>query len=156
MKGFTMITSEYTANSRSDAAAGDTTIVLARHAHWLLRGALASVFIFHGIDKFLGAGIGGFAQMMGFPTLLALMVALGEIGAGAAVLLGGLMRNFYGDALTRLGGLGVFGIMVGAVFLAHWGQWHFMPSATHPMGGMQFQVTLMLVGIYLFIKGNER
>lgn len=129
---------------------------IARHAHWLLRGALAAVFIFHGLDKFTGAGIGGFAQAMGLPFIIGLMVALGEIGAGAALLIGGAMRNFYGDVLTRLGGLGVVGIMAGAIFMVHWGQWNFMATATHPMGGMEFQVTMMLVGTYLFIKGNAR
>lgn len=129
---------------------------IARHAHWLLRGGLAAVFIFHGLDKFTGAGVGGFAQAMGLPYIIGLMVALGEIGAGTALLIGGAIRNFYGEVLTRLGGLGVFSIMTGAIFMVHWGQWHFMATATHPMGGMEFQVTLMLVGIYMFIKGNAR
>jgi hypothetical protein len=37
---------------------------------------------------------------------------------------------------------------------AHWGQWHFMPSETHPMGGMQFQVTLLAILVYLVLNGN--
>jgi len=145
-----------TTGARSADATRADAPDLAQDAHWLLRGALAAVFIFHGLDKFTGAGIGGFAQAMGLPFFIGLMVALGEVGAGAALLIGGAMRNFYGDVLTRLGGLGVVGIMAGAIFMVHWGQWNFMATATHPMGGMEFQVTLMLVGTYLFIKGNER
>ena len=33
--------------------------------------------------------------------------------------------------------------------LVHWGQWNFVASATHPMGGAEFQVTLLLMQLYL-------
>ncbi len=39
--------------------------------------------------------------------------------------------------------------------MVHWGQWHFMSTETHPMGGMQFQVTLLFMAHYLLIKGNN-
>ena len=138
----------------------DPTIAggLTRHAHWLLRVALASVFLFHGIDKFLGGGINGFAQIMGLPVMLAVLavlVALGEIGAGVFILLGSAIAGLTGALLTRLGALAMIVILLGAIFMAHWGQWHFMATPTHPMGGMQFQVTLALISLYLLIKGNR-
>jgi len=37
----------------------------------------------------------------------------------------------------------------------HWGQWSFVPSASHPMGGMEFQVVLMLIMLYLVVTGNR-
>ena len=46
---------------------------LGRSAHWVLRIALASVFIFHGADKF--AGLNEFAQMMNLPYAIAFLVA---------------------------------------------------------------------------------
>ena len=128
---------------------------LKRHAHWILRVALASVFVYHGIDKFLGSGIAGFAQIMGLPETVALLVALGEIGAGIFILLGGVVAGLAGALITRLGAVGMIVILLGAIFMAHWGQWHFMPTSTHPVGGMQFQVTLALVSAYMLIKGNQ-
>ena len=38
------------------------------NAHWLLRIALASVFLFHGFGKV--ANVAGFAEMMGLPLLV--------------------------------------------------------------------------------------
>ncbi len=128
---------------------------LTRHAHWLLRAALASVFIFHGIDKFLGGGIAGFAQAMDLPVVIAFLVALGELGAGIFILLGGFVSGLLGAAITRLGALGMIVILLGAILMVHWGQWHFMSTPTHPMGGMQFQVTLALMSVYMLIKGNR-
>lgn len=128
---------------------------LTRHAHWLLRAALASVFLFHGIDKFLGSGIAGFAQAMGLPVVIAFLVGLGEFGAGVFILLGGVVSGLVGAVITRLGALGMIVILLGAVFMVHWGQWHFMSTPTHPMGGMQFQATLALMSLYMLIKGNR-
>lgn len=128
---------------------------LRRHAHWILRVALASVFVYHGVDKFIGAGIAGFAQGMGLPENIALLVAVGELGAGTFILLGGLIPERSGGTITRLGAVGMIVILLGAIFMAHWGQWHFMPTATHPAGGMEFQVTLAFLSAYMLIKGND-
>lgn len=122
-----------------------------RHAHWFLRLAIAGVFVYQGIDKFLGGGIGEFAGLMELPWVLALLVALTEIGAGVLVLTGGVISTW----ITRLGALMVVPVMLGAIFMEHWGQWHFMATASHPLGGMQFQVTLVLVAMYLFVHGND-
>lgn len=116
-----------------------------RHTHWLLRAAMASVFLYQGVDKFLGSGITGFAAVMELP------VALAEIGAGVLVLLGA----FAGGWITRLGAALAVPVLLGAIFMEHWGQWHFMATPTHPLGGMQFQVTLLLLALYLMIRGNE-
>ncbi|PXX99982.1 DoxX family protein [Halomonas sp. LBP4] len=72
-----------------------------RHAHWILRFALASVFLYLGIDKFMGSGIGAFSRLMELPVVLGTAVALGEITAGLLILLGGMMANPLGDLATR-------------------------------------------------------
>ncbi len=54
----------------------------------------------------------------------------------------------------RVGAAAIIPVMLGAIFMVHWGQWHFMATETHPMGGMQFQVTLLLILSYLALKGN--
>lgn len=121
------------------------------HAHWLLRIALASVFLYMGIDKFMGGGIEEFSQLMGLPMAVAGMVPIVEIIAGILILLGA----WAGDLVTRLGALAMLPILLGAIFMEHWGQWHFMATPSHPLGGMMYQVTLLLLALYMMAKGNH-
>lgn len=121
------------------------------HAHWLVRVALLSIFLYHGVNKFMGEGIGGFAEMTELPYLIAMLVALTEIVGSILIVVGGFMPGW----VTRLGSLVLIPVMLGAIFMVHWGQWHFMPSETHPMGGMQFQVMILLLLFYLLIQGNQ-
>ena len=125
-----------------------TLSTLAQHAHWALRIAISSVFLYHGLDK-LG-NLAGFAEMAAMPVAIATLVALAEAGGGILVFVGGFSK----DWMTRLGALMIIPVMLGAIFMVHWGQWHFMATETHPMGGMQFQVTLLLISVYLLLKGN--
>lgn len=120
---------------------------LAPHAHWLLRFALASVFLFHGIAKFVN--LAGTAEMMGGMPMAVLAAAM-ETAGGALIIAGA-----FGPALlTRLGGLIIAPVMLGAIGMMHWGQWSFMPSESHPAGGMEFQVTLLMIALYFAIVGN--
>lgn len=128
---------------------------LAPYAHWLLRIALASVFIFHGISKFAG----GLAvpPMIGLPTLVWGLVALAEVAGGVLVLAGPLIKGRPGDLVTRLGGLVVVPVMLGAIFMVHWPRWNFAPAPDQgfPMGGMEFQVVLLLIALYFVLRGNR-
>ena len=119
------------------------------HAHWLLRISLASVFLFHGLSKFMG--LGGFASMMDLPIGIAFLVAMAEVAGGLLILLGGVMH----DWMTRLGGAAIVPVMLGAITMVHWGRWNFVPSDTHPMGGMEFQVVLLLIALYFVFRGNK-
>ncbi|NKX44088.1 DoxX family protein [Roseicyclus persicicus] len=129
------------------------TLPGASAAHWLVRASLAGTFLFHGITKFpyLAAG----AEMMGLPFWLWTLVAVVETGAGLAILLGGALRTRLGDLLTRAAGLGVIAIMIGAIWMVHWGQWSNIPSETHPFGGMEFQTLLLALGAYFTLRGND-
>lgn len=129
----------------------DPIAPVAQHAHWLLRFALAAVFIYMGIDKFMGGGLAEFAQMTQLPVFIALLVALAELGGGLLIVFGAAM----GTWVTRAGALMIIPVLLGAIFMVHWGQWHFMPTPTHPMGGMMFQVTLLMLALYFFIRGND-
>jgi len=126
---------------------------LKSNAHWLLRLALAGVFIYHGIGKVAGpGGIGGFAEMMNLPYVAALLVTLAEIGAGLGILVGG----FGLPLITRLSGLVIVPVMLGAIAMVHWPRWSFTPSESHPMGGMEFQVVLMLIGLYFALTAGKQ
>jgi putative oxidoreductase len=119
--------------------------------HWLLRLALASVFIFHGVGKFSGMGIAGFSEMMGLPYFVALLVALAEVGGGFGIVIGG----FANGLITRLSALAMIPVLLGAIFMVHWGQWSFVASESHPMGGIEFQVVLLFIAIFFVLQGNE-
>jgi putative oxidoreductase len=46
-------------------------------------------------------------------------------------------------------------VLLGAIWIVHWGRWNFVPSETHPMGGFEFQAILLLLSLYLVITGNR-
>ena len=116
---------------------------LAPHAHWALRLSLAATFLYHGIIKF---PIAAFSAAMGMPAPMAWAVALAEIVAGAA-LIGGAFNK---EVLTRLGGLIVIVIMLGAI-----GMVHFKNGWNTMNGGMEFQVMMLALGLYFAARGNE-
>jgi len=118
------------------------------HAHWLLRIGLASVFLYHGLFKVMN--FGGFSQMMGLPTSVAALVTLAELAGGVGIIVGA----FTNDLITRLAGLAMAPIVLGAIFMVHWGRWNFTPAEGFPMGGMEFQVVLLLAAFYFLVMGN--
>ena len=92
---------------------------LSPNAHWLLRLAIASVFVYHGLTKF--PVLSPMAEMMKMPVLMLFLVATAETVGGALVFLGG----FFKDWMTRIGALLLAPVMLGAIFMVHWGQWHY-------------------------------
>ncbi len=118
------------------------------HAHWLLRIGLASVFLYHGSGKVMD--LGGFSQMTGLPTAVAALVALAELAGGVGIIVGA----FTNDLITRLAGLAMAPVLLGAIFMVHWGRWDFMSADGFPMGGMEFQVVLLCSAIYFLVMGN--
>lgn len=127
--------------------------LLTSNAHWLLRIALASVFIYHGLLKF--QNLEGFAQMLPISYLQVVLVALAETGGGLLVLVGGFRDGRIFDLATRVGAVLNIPVMIGAITLVHWGRWNFLPSETHPIGGMEFQTVLILLMSYIAIAGNR-
>lgn len=123
---------------------------LAKHAHWLPRLALAAVFLTAGIPKF--QHLADYATMSGFPLWVMFLVALGEVGGSALLLIGPFTKSW----VTRLGAFGYVPVMLGAIFLVHWGQWSAMPTESHPFGGVQFQTVLLAMALYFVLVGNGR
>ncbi|MEN8133688.1 MAG: DoxX family protein [Pseudomonadota bacterium] len=123
------------------------------NAHWLLRIALASVFVYHGVLKFMD--LEGFANMLPITYTEVVLVALAEVGGSLLILLGGFRNDPVSDVVTRIGAFLNIPVMIGAVTLVHWGRWNFLPSETHPIGGIEFQVVLGLIMLYIVITGNK-
>lgn len=116
---------------------------LAPHVHWALRLSLAATFLYHGIGKF---PVAAFSEAMGMPVMMVWMVAIAEIIAGVALLVGAFGK----EMLTRLAGFIVIVIMIGAIGMVHFKNgWNVMN------GGMEFQVMMLALGLYFATRGNE-
>ncbi len=118
------------------------------HAHWLLRIGLAGVFLFHGIGKVMD--LGGFSQMMGLSTPVAALVTLAEVAGGVGIIVGA----FTNDLITRLAGLAMAPVLLGAIVMVHGPRWSFTPAEGFPMGGMEFQVVLLFTALFFLVMGN--
>lgn len=119
-------------------------------AHWLLRAGFAAVLLFHGLGKV--ATFSAFAQMMGLPMPVAALVTFAEVAAGIGIIVGG----FGNELITRLSGLAAIPVLLGAIFMVHWPRWSFTPAEGFPMGGMEFQVVLLLIALYFLVTGNKQ
>ena len=126
---------------------------LTTNAHWFLRIALASVFVYHGLLKFMN--LEGFAQMLPISCLEVVLVAAAETVGGLLVLIGGISHSNLADLATRVGAALNIPVIIGAIAMIHWGRWNFVPSESHPMGGFEFQAVLLLVMLYLVFTGNR-
>ena len=120
---------------------------------WLLRLGLGTSFILHGIGKFPlpPEKMVTWFESMGYmyPEIITSLVALGEVGAGAGIILGGLMSGNAGNLVTRLSGGAVVVIMIGAILIAH-SDWLVTKKLF-----MSEQIFLFLLGGYFAIKGNK-
>ena len=126
---------------------------LNQNAHWLLRLALASVLVFHGALKL--ANLEGFAAMLPISYGQTVLVALAETIGGLLLFVGGLRNSAIFDLATRVGAAINIPVLIGAIFIVHWGRWNFVPTETHPMGGFEFQAVLLLLLLFLAITGNR-
>ena len=129
--------------------------IFSKNAHWLIRIAIASVFFYHGMLKFSDLDLDLFTQMLPISYTQVVLVAIAQVTGSILVLLGGFGRDGLADLSTRIGALMNVPVMIGAIVLVHWGRWSFVPAEGYPMGGMEFQVVLALVMIYLAVTGNQ-
>ena len=112
---------------------------LLRNIHWLLRLSLAGTFIAHGLPK-LGENLG-----MG---IIGYLVGPFEFFGAILVLIG----PFVGTLYTRVGSMMISIIMLGAIFVVHlpeniaWKQGN---------DGVEWQVLLLSVSLYLLVKGVD-
>ena len=130
------------------------------YANYLLRIGLGLSFFLHGYGKLpINEGFVGWLTSKGFSSasLIAPLLAWGEILSGLGILLGGLIgikAAALGNVVTRLSGGAIGVIMIGAIIIAHsdWGIF------TGERGSVLFaseQLFLLLLGIYFAIKGND-
>ena len=121
---------------------------------WLLRLGLGTSFILHGIGKFPlpPERMVTWFESMGYmyPEIVTSMVAVGEVAAGAGIILGGLVSGHIGNMITRLSGGAVVIIMIGAILIAH-SDWLITKKLF-----MSEQIFLLILGLFFAIKGNNK
>jgi len=126
--------------------------LLTNNAHWLLRISIVSAFFYHGTLMFLC--MKGFENMLPVSFSTVVLVAMAQMGGSILLLFGGLSQTRLADFATRLGALLNIPIMIAAIAFAHWGHLNFAPAENYLMGGIGFQVVLLLIMSYVAIKGN--
>jgi len=121
----------------------------------VLRLALGLVMFPHGAQKLLGwfggRGLSGTIDLfhqLGFPTLLAVLVTIGEFFGGLGLLLG-----FF----SRIAAAGIGVIMLGAIMTVHWPYGFFMNWAgTKEREGFEFHILAIGLAIAIMIYGSGK
>ena len=117
-------------------------------ASLLFRFGVAIAFIIHGLNKF-PLPPEGLIEYFDLSPMLASFVAISELSAGILLIIGGFIRNPYGDILTRLASLIIVIMMINIFAIAHQ-DWFFNTKLF-----TSEQIFLFLGGIYFLIKGNK-
>ena len=120
---------------------------------WLLRLGLGVAFFLHGFEKFPlppESMTNWFTKLgFAFPELTTSAVAIGEVGAGLGIILGGLVKGHVGNIITKVSGGAVVVIMSGAFIIAH-SDWFFTSRLF-----MSEQIFLFILGSFFLIRGNN-
>ena len=121
-------------------------------SHWLLRVPLAIVFIQQGLSKFPVSLED--AEAFDLPYLVWWIVSYGELGAGAGLLVAGIMASWawlrdYGDLLTRFCGITICSIMTGVIWVGQPDS--FMDVILYD----NLHVLLWVGGLFFALRGNK-
>jgi len=120
---------------------------------WLLRLGLGVAFFLHGFEKFPlppESMTNWFTKLgFAFPELTTSAVAIGEVGGGLGIILGGLVKGHVGNIITKVSGGAVVVIMIGAFTIAH-SDWFFTSRLF-----MSEQIFLFILGSFFLIRGNN-
>ena len=121
---------------------------------WILQVTLGISFMLHGIgklpfppEKFISwlDSIGVIA-----PYFIGSLVTIGEIAAGAGLIIGSVIPGVIGNYLTKLSALSVFIIMIGAFYLAH-SDWFINEKLFKSE-----QIYIFVLSIFFLINGNKK
>ena len=110
-------------------------------AHMGLRASIGIIFIVHGFGKFGNPGFGGWISSMGIPAEMQIPIALAEFVPGILLLIG---------VLTRLSGLLLSIVMLGAIFLVKGA------SNLTGDGGYEFDLILLATSLVIIASGPGR
>ena len=121
----------------------------------MLRIPLGLIFMAHGSQKLLGIfggqGLTGtfrtFEEKMGIPPIFTLLAIIAEFGGGFGILTG---------FLTRLSAAGISAVMLVAIYKVHWAHGFFLNSNAGHGHGIEYNIALLGMALYLLIAGGGR
>ena len=117
-------------------------------------------FFLHGYGKIpISEGFVNWLSSKGLSgaSVIAPLVAWGEILAGLGIILGGILASrmeVLGSVITRTSGGAIVVIMIGALLIAH-SDWSIFIGERGSILFASEQLFLLLLGAYFAIKGNE-
>ncbi len=117
-------------------------------ASHLFRFGIAIAFIIHGLNKF-PLPPEALIEYFELSPALASFVAISEVFAGVALIIGGFLRNPAGNILTRLAGFTIVIMMINIFAIAH--QDWFINTKLFTSE----QIFLFIGGVFFLIKGNK-
>ena len=117
-------------------------------ASLFLRFGVAIAFLIHGLNKF-PLPPKGLIEYFNLSPSLASFVAISEVSAGLALIVGGFVKNPYGNFITRLAGFTIFIMMINIFAIAHT-DWFINTKLF-----TSEQIFLFIGGLYFLIKGNK-
>ena len=117
-------------------------------ASLVFRIGLGIAFIIHGWNKF-PLPPQGLIEYFDLSPALASFVALSELSAGLIIIIGGFIKNPFGNIITRFAGLVIVIMMINIFLIAH--QDWFITKKLFTSE----QIFLLIGGIYFLIKGNR-
>ena len=112
------------------------------------RFGVGIAFIIHGLNKF-PLPPEGLIEYFDLSPTLASFVALSELIAGLGLIIGGFIKNEYGNILTRLASFTIIVLMINIFAIAH--QDWFINTKLFTSE----QIFLFIGGLYFLIKGNK-
>ena len=117
-------------------------------ASLIFRLGIGVAFIIHGINKF-PLPPQALIEYFDLSPALATFVALSELSAGFILIVGGFIKNPFGNLLTRLAGFTIVIMMVNIFAIAH-PDWFITKKLF-----TSEQIFLLIGGVYFLIKGNR-
>jgi len=120
-------------------------------SHWLIRIPLAIIFLQQGLSKLPFSADD--AASFDLPVVVWTFVVLGEIGAGAGLLIGGLFPKKFlwelGDLITRFSGITICSIMTGVIWVGQ------PESFLDVLLYDNLHVLLWVGGLFFALRGNR-
>ena len=116
-------------------------------SHWLLRIPLAIIIFQQGLSKFPLTTED--AMSFGLPFTIWALAAVSELFVGIALVVGGLLRGWKGDLLSRLGGVVLAAVVTGVIVTTNWGPLLDIILYDH------IHVLLLVGGLYFGFRGNR-
>ena len=116
-------------------------------SHWLLRIPLALIIFQQGVSKFpLDVED---AVSFDLPFLVWALAAFSELFVGAALVMGGMLKGWPGDLLSRLGGIVLACVITGVIITTNWGPILDILLYDH------IHILLLVGGLYFGFRGNR-